>query len=95
MKAIFFVGINFRGFCTQNKVCGLNTLYFQHNKFHWVADLRESFNTLDRCQTASQVSSIDRFLISWTSLPMKVGTPQIKVIPKYCIGQELNQKLVK
>jgi len=38
----------FRGFCvcTQNKI-----LYFQYNKFHWVENLRESFNTLDRRAT--------------------------------------------
>ena len=88
MKAIFFVGINFRGLvrnckfldswccgfcvCTQNKVCGLYTLYFQHIKFHWVADLRESFHTLDRCQAASQVSLFFGFLISWTIFPRKL-----------------------
>jgi hypothetical protein len=32
-----------------------------------------------RCQTASQVS----FLISWISLPTKIGTPRIKVISQY------------
>ena len=30
----------------------------------WLANLRESFNTLDRCQTASQVSLFVGFLIS-------------------------------
>lgn len=45
-----------RGFC----VCIKNKVFmiyiFQHNKFHWVANLLEIFNTLYRWQTASQVS---------------------------------------
>ena len=57
MNVLFFVCINFQGLvknkknpgfcvCTHNKI-----LYFQYNKYHWVENLRESFNTLDRRAT--------------------------------------------
>ena len=36
-----------------------------------------------RCQTASQVSLFVGFLISWISLPTKIGTPRINVISQY------------
>jgi hypothetical protein len=33
-----------------------------------------------RCRASSQVSLFVGFLISWISLPTKIGTPRIKVI---------------
>ena len=47
-----------RGFCvcTQNKI-----LYFQHSKFHWVENLWESFNTLDRRATIFSNKHFCRF----------------------------------
>jgi hypothetical protein len=36
-----------------------------------------------RCQAASQISLFVGFLISWISLPTKIGTPRIKVISQY------------
>ena len=54
-------------------------IYFQHNKFHWVANLRESFNILDRCQPHSQLSFFVGFLILSISLPMKIVISQYKL----------------
>ena len=44
---------------------------------------RTTYLAIYRCQAASQVSLFIGFLIPWVSLPTKIGTPQIKVIPQY------------
>ena len=49
-----------------------------HSRTAWAMDTY-------RCQTASKVSLFVGFLISWISLPMKIGTPRIKVISQYNI----------
>ena len=46
---------------------------------------RTAYMAIYRCQTASQVSLLVGFLISWISLPTKTGTPWIKVISQYII----------
>jgi hypothetical protein len=91
--AFSFIGINFRGLVKKSvdsvfvhKIRGL--YIFNMIKFHWIANLREIFNTIDRCQTASQDSLFVGFLIFWISLLtkiMKIGTPKIKVISQYYI----------
>ena len=41
--------------------------------------------TIYRCHTASQISLFVGFLISWISLPTKIGTPRMKVISQYAL----------
>jgi len=59
--------------------------------------LPRQYMAINWCQTASQVSLLVGFLISWISLPMKttkIGTPQIKVISQYALVLLLNGLVV-